>query len=75
MIRSGLSYPEIKDAKRGADYNETLAFLNKLAVSFKWHIYENCTLGAGEGKKYTKLTWYTVLLIQLDAGTCPQLEH
>ncbi len=52
-----------KDSKRGADYYETLAFLNKLAVAFKWRIYENRTLGAGEGRNYTKLTWYTVLLI------------
>lgn len=49
LIRNGLAYPEIKDSKRGADYYETLAFLNKLAVAFKWRIYENRTLGAGEG--------------------------
>lgn len=68
LIRDGLSYPEIKDSKRGADYNETLAFLNNLAVAFKWRIYEYRTLGAGEGRKYTKLTWYTVLLIQWMQG-------
>lgn len=68
LISEGLSYPEIKDIKRGADYNETLTFLNKLAVAFKWRIYENRTLGAGEGKNYTKLTWYTVLLIQWMQG-------
>lgn len=68
LIRNGLSYPEIKDPKRGADYNETLAFLNKLAVAFKWRIYENRTLGAGNGREYTKLTWYTVLLIQWMQG-------
>lgn len=68
LIRDGISYPEIKDLKRGADYNETLAFLNKLAVAFKWRIYENHTLGAGEGRKYTKLTWYTVLLLQWMQG-------
>lgn len=62
LIRDGLSYPEIKDTKRGADYNETLAFLNKLAVAFKWRVYEGRTLGAGKGREYTKLTWYTVLL-------------
>ena len=68
LIRDGLSYPKIEDPKRGADYNETLFFLNKLAVAFKWRIYENRTLGAGEGQKYTKLTWYTVLLIQWMQG-------
>ncbi len=62
LIRDGLSYPEIKDAKRGPDYNETLVFLNKLAVAFKWRVYEGRTLGAGKGREYTKLTWYTVLL-------------
>ena len=68
LIRDGLAYPEIKDSKRGADYYETLAFLNKLAVAFKWRIYENRTLGVGEGRNYTKLTWYTVLLIQWMQG-------
>lgn len=68
LIREGLTYPEIRDQKRGADYNETLYFLNKLAVSFKWRIYESRTLGAGEGRNYTKLTWYTVLLIQWMQG-------
>lgn len=64
LIRDGLAYPEIKDPKHGADYHETLAFLNKLAVAFKWRIYENRTLGAGE----SKLKWYTVLLTQWMQG-------
>lgn len=68
LIREGLSYPEIKSSKHGADYYETLEFLNKLAVAFKWRIYENRTLGAGEDRNYTKLTWYTVLLIQWMQG-------
>ena len=68
LIREGLSYPEIKSSKRGADYYETLEFLNKLAVAFKWRIYENRTLGAGEDRNYTKLTWYTVLLIRWMQG-------
>lgn len=68
LIHDGLTYPEIKDPKRGADYNKTLEFLEKLAVAFKWRIYENRTLGAGEGKNYTKLTWYTVLLLQWMQG-------
>jgi len=68
LIRDGLTYPEIKDSRHGADYYETLDFLNKLAVAFKWRIYENRTIGAGEGREYTKLTWYTVLLIQWIQG-------
>jgi len=68
LIHNGLSYPEIKDPTRGADYNETLDFLNKLAVAFKWRIYESRTLGAGEGNRYSKLAWYTVLLIQWMQG-------
>lgn len=68
LIREGLSYPEISDTRHSADYNETLSFLKKLAVAFKWRVYENHTLGAGEGQDFTKLTWYTVLLIQWMQG-------
>ena len=68
LISGGLAYPEIKDPKRGAEYNETLEFLNNLAVAFKWHIYEYQTLGAGDGQNYSKLSWYTVLLIQWMQG-------
>lgn len=68
LIRNGLSYPKIHDLKGGANYQETLTFLNKLAVAFKWRIYENQTLGAGEGDHYSKLTWYTVLLLQWMQG-------
>ena len=68
LIRNGLSYPKIHDLKGGANYQEALTFLNKLAVAFKWRIYENQTLGAGEGDHYSKLTWYTVLLLQWMQG-------
>lgn len=68
LIHNGLAYPEIKDPRHGADYVEVLSFLNKLAVAFKWRIYENRTLGSGEGKNYNKLAWYTVLLIQWMQG-------
>ncbi|WP_024860258.1 DEAD/DEAH box helicase [Ruminococcus flavefaciens] len=68
LISEGVSYPKILDTKRGADYSETLEFLNKLAVAFKWRIYESRTLGAGEGQNYTKLTWYAVLLLQWIQG-------
>ena len=49
------------------DFEKWIGY-NKLAVAFKWRIYENRTLGAGEGRKYTKLIWYTVLLIQWMQG-------
>lgn len=32
LICDGVSYPEINDTKRGADYNETLAFLKNLPL-------------------------------------------
>lgn len=67
LIQDGLSYPEI-DPQHGADYQETLKFLNKLAVAFKWRLYERRTLGAGEGRNYTRLTWYAVLLIKWMQG-------
>lgn len=67
LIGEGLKYPDI-DPNHGADYNETLEFLKKLAVAFKWRLYEKRTLGAGEGRTFTKLTWYTVLLIKWMQG-------
>lgn len=66
-IQEGLKYPDI-DPVRGADYDETLEFLTQLARAFKWRIYEKRTLGAGEGRNYTKLRWYTVLLTQWMQG-------
>ncbi len=68
LIQGGLTYPTLDSSKGSANYQETLAFLNKLAKAFKWRIYESRTLGAGEGDNYSKLTWYTVLLIKWMQG-------
>ena len=68
LVRNGEKYPEIPNTKKGADYDDTYAFLKRLAVAFKWKLYENRTLGYGEGDEYTKLSWYTVLLIKWMQG-------
>ena len=69
LIREGLTYPVIKDSKKGADHYETVAFLNKLAQAFKWDIYEKTTLGyKDKDGKFSRLSWYAVLLIQWMRG-------
>ena len=68
LIQGGLAYPSLNNSNGGVNYPETLDFLNKLAKAFKWRIYENRTLGAGEGDNFTKLTWYAVLLIKWMQG-------
>ncbi|MDO5747460.1 MAG: hypothetical protein Q4P66_07380 [Actinomycetaceae bacterium] len=52
------------------NYDETLAFLERLASIFKWRIYEPETLGktASYGPQLTMLRWYTVLLTQWMEG-------
>lgn len=68
LVENGLCYPEIRDAKKGADYYETLDFLQTLGDAFKWTVYEYQTLGAVDERGYTRLTWYTVLLIKWMQG-------
>lgn len=68
LIKNGLCYPEIRDAKKGADYYETLDFLKILGDAFKWPVYEYQTLGAMDDQGYTRLTWYAVLLIKWMQG-------
>ena len=68
LIQNGLAYPTISSTHGGANYAETLEFLNKLAKAFKWRIYENRTLGAGDGNNFPKLAWYAVLLIKWIQG-------
>ena len=69
LIREGLTYPAIKDSKKGADYAETVVFLNKLAQAFKWDIYEKETLGYKDDDGiFSRLSWYAVLLIQWMRG-------
>lgn len=68
-VRAGLKYPHISpDGK--FDYDETLAFLERLASIFKWRVYDPETLGKtdGDGNQLTMLRWYTVLLTQWMEG-------
>ena len=68
LIKNGLKYPAINDVNHTADYYEALDFMNILADAFNWKLYEYTSLGSGEGCNYTKLSWYTVLLIQWMEG-------
>lgn len=66
-IRNGLAFPNQKENGK-FDYTETLNFLTNLAAIFKWDIYEDDTLGYKKDGVYTKLRWYTVVLIQWMEG-------
>ena len=73
LIEGGEEYPEIPPWGATAQelrdfYNKTVRFLNKLAVAFKWNIYERKTLGAGGTGNFVNLTWYAVLLSQWMQG-------
>lgn len=61
-IAMGLKYPDRVDGK--FNYDDVLAFLEKLSRIFKWGKYEASTLG-----KPTLLRWYAVVLIQWMEGT------
>ena len=68
-VRAGLKYPHISpDGK--FNYDETLAFLERLASIFKWRVYDHETLGKTDrdGNQLTMLRWYTVLLTQWMEG-------
>jgi helicase conserved C-domain protein len=68
-VRAGLKYPHISpDGK--FNYDETLAFLERLASIFKWRVYDPETLGKTDryGNQLTMLRWYTVLLTQWMEG-------
>ncbi|WP_278620473.1 DEAD/DEAH box helicase [Varibaculum cambriense] len=68
-VRAGLKYPQISpDGK--FNYDETLAFLERLASIFKWRVYDPETLGRTSkyGNQLTMLRWYTVLLTQWMEG-------
>lgn len=68
-IKAGLKYPQISDDGK-FDYDQTLAFLERLASIFKWRIYDPETLGktARGSNQLTLLRWYTVLLTQWMEG-------
>ncbi len=61
-IAMGLKYPDRVDGR--FNYDDVLAFLEKLSRIFKWGKYEASTLG-----KPTLLRWYAVVLIQWMEGT------
>ena len=61
-IAMGLKYPDRVNGK--FNYDDVLAFLEKLSRLFKWPKYEPSTLG-----KPTLLRWYAVVLIQWMSGT------
>ena len=68
-VRAGLKYPHISpDGK--FNYDETLAFLERLASIFKWRVYDPETLGKTDkySNQLTMLRWYTVLLTQWMEG-------
>lgn len=68
-IRAGLKYPELA-SDRKFNYDDTLAFLQRLARIFKWETYESQSLGkiSKDGTKLPLLRWYAVLLNQWMEG-------
>lgn len=65
-ILEGMGYPSI----RKIDYNELVAFLNKMCTVFNWRNYEPETLGYynKENQQFTKLKKYAVLMIEWVRG-------
>lgn len=68
-IQAGLQYPQLSP-KGKFSYDETLAFLQRLASIFKWRIYNPETLGRTTkgSDQLAMLSWYTVLLLQWMEG-------
>lgn len=67
-IAGGMRYPAFNE-ETGADYNETLAFMERLCGIFKWDIYEKSTLGKKNRDGYHgQLRWYVVILLQWMKG-------
>lgn len=68
-IAKGLSYPTF-NAQGNIDYNELVAFLEKLYRIFKWDAYEAATLGHVSQRtgNHGKLRWYAVILAQWIRG-------
>lgn len=67
-IYNGLSYPQ-KNVN-GFNYDDTVAFLEKLCSIFKWDKYEAANLGKiDEIEQHPLLKWYAVILIQWMEGT------
>ena len=67
-IASGLEYPNF-DPEYGADYHETVAFMERLLRIFKWDIYEHGTLGKTNTLgRLSQLSWYVVIMLQWMRG-------
>lgn len=67
-IYNGLTYP--RKTVDGFDYDDTVAFLEKLCSIFKWNNYEASSLGrTNEIGQHPLLKWYAVILIQWMEGT------
>ncbi|KWZ74410.1 helicase protein [Winkia neuii] len=68
-IQAGLQYPQLSPNGKFS-YDETLAFLQRLASIFKWRIYNPETLGRTPkgSDQLAMLSWYTVLLLQWMEG-------
>lgn len=68
-IQAGLQYPQLSPNGKFS-YDETLAFLQRLASIFKWRIYNPETLGKTTkgSDQLAMLSWYTVLLLQWMEG-------
>lgn len=67
-IASGLEYPDF-DPDEGADYKETVDFMERLLRIFKWDIYEHGTLGkVNVHGEHGQLAWYTVIMLQWMRG-------
>lgn len=68
-IARGLKYPSFNESGK-PDYNELLAFLEKLCRIYKWEVYESSTIGhkSKESGQHGKLRWYAVILAQWIQG-------
>lgn len=63
-IAGGLKYPSYNQ-ETGADYTETVQFMEKLCKIFKWEKYERTTLGhKNKNGNFGQLAWYVVILLQ-----------
>ena len=65
-IRNGLEYPKL--ARGRFNFEDVLAFLERLCDIFNWEQYERSTLGKVTNESHLKLRWYAVLLTQWMSG-------
>lgn len=68
-IVKGLTYPQLTP-QGNIDYQQLVAFLERLCAIFKWNKYERSTLGHTSIKtgQHGKLRWYAVILSQWISG-------